>query len=88
MEVRKLRKKDINSQVLVGFTEIPIRDVPRTTIESYYELQKSGAEGLKKISLPSNDPLGHLVLNLSRDETEVDPNIAVPNIIKQYFGQP
>jgi len=85
VEVRKLRKKDINSRVLVGYTEIPIRDIPSTAIESYYELQKGGVEGLKKLSLPSNDALGHLVLNLSRDETEVDPNIAVPNIIKQYL---
>ena len=85
VEVRKLRKKDISSRVLVGYTEVPIKDIPSTAIESYYELQKEGAEGFRKISLPSSDSLGHLVLNLSRDENEEDPNMSVPNILKQYF---
>eukprot|EP00092_Neocalanus_flemingeri_P001115 GFUD01001188.1.p1 GENE.GFUD01001188.1~~GFUD01001188.1.p1 ORF type:complete len:1412 (+),score=425.44 GFUD01001188.1:75-4310(+) len=85
IEVRKLRTKDMNGRVLVGYTEIPLRDIPSTTIESYYELQKGGLEGLRKISMPSTDAAGHLVLTLSRDESEDDPNITVSNILKEYF---
>jgi len=85
IEVRKMRTKDITGRLLYGYVEVPIRDVPSTTIESYYELRKEELDGFRKISLPTSDTLGHIVLSLKRDDLEKDPNIAIPNLVQQYF---
>ena len=79
VEVRKVKAS--NEEKVIGFTEIPQKNVFDNQEDTKYKLQKADTNA--KITLKRTS--GHLMLNLSKDDTEINPNISVPKILKSYL---
>ena len=82
VEVRKITTNSFNGRLLIGFTEIPLNEIASMPTETYKDLQYSDKKQ-KRMSVINS--IGHLLLTLNHDYSEVDPNFAVPKIVKEYF---
>lgn len=78
--VLRIEVRKVNGDA-VGSTDISLGDI-KTVEEKYYPVLKHH----RKISLSSKqENLGQILLNIRKDFSEENPNISVPNILKDYF---